>query len=154
MPTTITLPDSLADRIGAVASQSHRTPLCIIQLCLAAHLPVLEEAAKHLAVFHPAITTTPTPESKLTSNLPEIIWTAVREVTKRKKATFTVAVATLMSIDHNIKFAFQACAALNIPCNNSYRIQDELKNLSQHRQAEVAAIRGWIKQHHPEIITA
>lgn len=153
MPTTITLPDSLADRIGAVASASHRTPLCIIQLCLNAHLPALEEAAKHLAVFHPA-PAVPSAEPKPNSDLPEIIWSAVREVTKRKKATFTVAVATLMSIDPRIKFAFQACQALNIPHHNSYRIQDELKNLSQHRQAEVAAIRGWIKQHHPEIITA
>lgn len=154
MPTTITLPDSLADRIGAVASQSHRTPLCIITLCLNAHLPVLEEAAKHLAVFHPTPAVAPVAESKAASNLPEIIWTAVREVTKRKKATFTVAVATLLSIDPRIKFAFEACKALNIPHHNSYRIQDELKNLSQHRQAEVSAIRGWIKQHHPEIITA
>lgn len=157
MPTSITLPDSLADRIGAVASQSHRTPLCIIQLCLAAHLPVLEEAAKHLAVFHPELAAgklpSPAPADKAipNSDLPNIIWSAVKEVTKRKKATFTIAVAALMRFDSQLMFAFQACKALNIPHANSYRIQAELKNIPPHRQAEVNAICGWIKEHYPEI---
>lgn len=154
MPTSITLPDSLADRIGAVAQQSHRTPLCIIQLCLAAHLPVLEEAAKHLAVFHPEPPVKPVAEAQTAipnPDLPKIIWEAVKEVTKRKKATFTIAVAALMRFDSKLMFAFHACEILNIPHANSYRIQAELKNIPPHRQAEVNAICGWIKEHYPEI---
>lgn len=153
MPTSIILPDALADRIGTVASLSHRTPLCIITLCINAHLPALEEAAKHLAVFHPepAKTEVPIAPSKPTDDLPNRIWTAVREVTKRKKATFTVAVAALMRFDSRLKVAFEACKVLNIPHANSYRIQAELKNLPPHRQAEVNAVCGWLKTHYPEM---
>lgn len=94
MPTSIVLPDALADRIGMVASLSHRTPLCIVQLCLNAHLPALEEAAKHLAVFHPEPASKPISIGAHSFALwPEnisLLWELTKKITKRNKAIFDV----------------------------------------------------------------
>lgn len=131
MPTSITLPDSLADRIGIVAQQSHRTPLCIIQLCLQAHLPTLEEAAKHLAVFHPEMANgkLPSPAGHTTLSSTEItadqIWAAVATVTKRKKGSYIVA--TLAAGKLFPGWSVRMCLkALKIPSQNHKRIVDEL----------------------------